>query len=543
MLPVALSTVKNLSLGNLFEKNVHRFPDKVVQVFEDGTKQTYGELNERANRLANGLLGLGLKKGDHVAWVCNNCMEFMEFHVATTKVGMVSVMVNNFMPKERIAFMLKHSDSKAVFYESQYQEVIDFSRKDAPDLKQFICIDRGQPVSSDCLRYEEIIAQSPDNAPDVIVNPEDPNSMLFTTGTTGNPKAVLKNQIADILYAINIFYNPYRDLTHKFDLPAYAHFRILLIPPQFHLGGYSISTIPLVFPGTLVVVRGYDAEKMLKLIDREKVHTTWVQPAMLYEIQRLPREVLDKYDVSSVIGCLCGGSALKEQEALDMRAFFHNAEVCSTYAATEIGWISIVNSHELAKTKPNCLGLPCAFGDWYIGDEEGRELPVGEIGLIWVSTPSMPVNFEYYKDPEATSKTFKNGWVAVGDLGYQDEEGNIYYCGRADDVIKSGGEKVSPLTIEEVLQQHPKVNSVAVVGIPDAKWQELVAAAVVLQKGETCTPEELIDYCRGKVANYEVPKKVVLLDALPLGTTGKVDRKQTRELLISLEEAATSTSD
>lgn len=528
-----LKCLEDVTIGNLFAKNLRLFPDKTIQVFEDGRRQTYRELEDRANRLANGLLDLGLNKGDHVAMLAMNCLEYMEVQLATAKIGIVSVLINNFMPEDRIAYMLDHSDSQAVIFESQYADAVNLARGKARQLRNFVMIERDNPQEIKGVgRYEDLIRQSSDKRPEVEVKITDPNSLLYTTGTTGVPKGVLKSMAADMYHPMNgMIYYPHYDATHKLGLPVYNHLVALLIPPQFHLGGQSFTLLPLIFPATIAIMKKFDPEKFLKIIHQEKVHTAWIQPAMLYEIKKLPEEILKKYDVSSMIVVNCGSTTLKAQEKKDLLAFFHNAALGSCYSSTEFALASYVSQEELEATRPDNLGVPAMCAEMMIADEEGNELPANEVGLIWVRTPGLPINCEYYKNEEATRKGFKDGWAIVGDTGWRDEKGYFYYYGRGDDIIKSGGEKVSPLPIEEVIQQHPKVNAAVVIGIPDEKWQEAVVAVVVPQAGENVTEKEIIQFCKGKVASYETPKKVCFLNELPLGTTGKVDRKSLRKMI------------
>jgi len=521
----------DMTLSNLFKKHLKLFPQKTVQVFEDGHRQTYEELDKRSNRLANGLLKLGLKKGDHVAMMAMNCLEYMEYQLATAKVGIVSVLINHFMPKERIAYMLDHSDSKAVIFENQYLDTIDYSCEKAKQLQHFIMIERDSTKQvKGFLKYEDIISQAPDTQPGVDVKITDPNTILYTTGTTGYPKAVLKSMAADMYHPIcgNIYY-PVSDATPKMGFPLFSHLVSLVMPPQFHLGGQSFTFMPFIFPATIIVMRTFEPEKFLSLIDREKVNSTWVLPAMLYKIQRLPSEILRKYDVSSVISIVCGSTTLKEQERKDLESFFHNARLGSNYASTEFAMVSYISGEELSVTRPDNLGFPVFSAEMKIADNEGNELAPNEVGQIWARSPGLPISCEYYKNNDATQKGFKDGWAIVGDMGWRDEKGYFYYHGRSDDIIMSGGEKISPLPIEEVIQQHPKVNAAVVIGTTDEKWQEAVTAIVVPIKSENLTEEEIINFCRSKLAAYELPKKVYFVNELPLGSTGKVDRRSLKE--------------
>ena len=212
-------------------------------------------------------------------------------------------------------------------------------------------------------------------------------------------------------------------------------------------------------------------------------------------------------------------------------AFFHNATLGSNYASTEFGTASYISHEQLDEGRANNIGTPVVAAEMMIADENGKELPINKVGDIWVRTPGLPINCEYYKNPEATRQGFKDGWSIVGDTGWRDEKGCFYYNGRGDDIINSGGEKVSPLPIEEIIQQHPAVNAAVVVGIPDNKWQEAVTAVIVPKKKCKLDEQDIIQFCKGKLANYEIPKRVFFLEELPLGTTGKIDRKTLKRML------------
>ncbi|MCK9274258.1 MAG: acyl--CoA ligase [Syntrophales bacterium] len=528
-------SLEKMTIGNLFKRNLRLFPEKTIQVLEDGKRQTYREIDERTNRLANGLLSLGLRKGDHVAIMAMNCLEYMEYQLATAKIGIVSVLINHLAPKDRILYMLENSDSKAIIFESRYLNSLLAYRENLLKLKNYIIIRREQETKNikDLIDYEYLIEKSPDTEINADVNIYDPNSIIFTTGTTGHPKAVRKSMAADLYHSIgSVIYYPNYDATFKLGLPAYTHLVSLLVPPQFHLGGQAVTLRPLILPGTIVLMSTFDPENFLRLIDREKINTSWVQPAMLYKIKNLPDEIITKYDRSSLITIICGSTSLKEKERKALESFFFNARLGSCYAATEFGIVSYVTSEELTATRPENLGLPVFSADIKIAGKDGAELPRNEIGEIWVRSPALPINCEYYKDEESTEKGFKDGWAIVGDMGWQDEKGYIYYYGRSDDIIMTGGEKVSPLSIEEVIQQNQKVDTVVVIGMPDEKWQEAVTAAVIPIKGTNLSQQEIMDFCRGKVANYEIPKKVYIVNELPIGPTGKLDRKALKKILL-----------
>lgn len=529
-----IRSIEEMTIHGAFEIGLRRDPEKTIQVFEDGRKQTYLETEDRSNRLANGLMSLGLSKGDHVGILAQNCPEYMEFYLAISKAGFVCVPINSWLPPDRISYIIGHSEIKALVFEGDFLPAVSDAAKTHRALRHLIMIGEEQP--RDVIAYDEFLKKSTNAGLDVEVKSTDPHMLMYTSGTTGMPKGVLKNMYADMMHPIlsnSYFFGVHQQLYYEEGDGA-----MMCIPPQFHLGGESMTIGTLMSGGMrkLVLVRSFEAEKILKLIHEEKVTTAWILPTMVYAFKQLPKEVLAQYDVSSLKYVICGSTSLPSRDREDMLAFFPNADLGANYACTETAMCAFVPRTVLEQTKPENLGRPSMFCDMMIGDAAAREIPRGETGIIWIKTPGMPMNSEYFKDPEKSAKAFKNGWFTPGDMGYQDEEGYFYYIGRTDDIIMSGGEKVSPLPIEEVVQSHEAVSSCVVVGIPDEKWGEKVVALVVLEKGQALSESELLDYCGGqdKLARFETPKRIFFVDALPTGATGKVLRRSARDTAATL---------
>jgi len=525
------NSFQDMTIGNLFDKQLKRFPKQVVQIFEDGKRQTYAQLNDRANRLANGLLGLGIKKGDFVAIYAMNCLEYMEFHLATARLGIVAVMLNCFMPKERIAYMIEMSASKAVIFDDQYQEIVKYCRENVPTLEHCIMINReGGESEEKMIDYDTLVETSSNRKPDVLVKLTDPNTLLFTTGTTGEPKGILKSQAADLWHALaNNFFEAYYTPVHKLSTPPYCHLRHIVVPPMFHVGPQVYHLFCFMFPRSAVIMKRFDPEKFVWLIDREQVNCVWIQPAMLFRIKQLSKKTLSNCNKNSIVSIICGGSTIKAEEADAMIEFFPNANLASNYASTETGTVSVITIEEIKKTNDQNIGMPVLGADLKILDEKENELQYGEVGRIWATCPGMPINCEYYKDPLKTTECFKDGWIYFGDMGYQDKQGYTYYYGRGDDIISSGGEKVSPFSVQSVLLEVKGVQAAEVIGVPDKKWGEAVKAVVIREKGSKISEEKIIQFCKNRLAKYEVPKSVDFVDIFPVGTTGKISRKALRD--------------
>lgn len=527
---MAISSVEDLTIHKAFEIGLRTSPHKAIQIFEDGTSQSFSELEERANRLANGLMDLGLAKSDHVGMLALNCPEYMEYYLAMSKAGFVCVPINSWLPTDRIAHIIDHAEIKALIFEDAYLEAVVSLRHTFKKLDHYILL--GDQEASGVISYRKLLAQSSEVLPDVRITSSDPHMLMYTAGTTGMPKGVMKNMYGDMLHAINC--TNYYHGVHHWSYEAGRDVVALCIPPQFHIGGESMTIGPMMMGGTMstVLVRSFEPEKILGLIHKYKVTAAWLLPTMVFAFRMLPAEVLAKYDVGSMRYIICGSTTLSPQDREDLLGFFPNADLGSNYACTETGMCGFVHLNTLQRTRPENLGKPCAFCEMMIGDENGNELPLGETGAICIRSPGLPMKNEYYKDPEKTEAAFKKGWFMPGDLGWKDQDGYIYYMGRMDDIIMSGGEKVSPLAIEAALQDHPNVNACVVVGVPDEKWGEAVTAMVVPYDGAEFSEDELIEHCRRKktLAKFEIPKHILFVDSLPTGTTGKVLRTAAKEM-------------
>ncbi len=523
------SSYNDLTVGNFFDRQLKKYPEKVIQVFEDGRRQTYAQLNNRANRLANALLRLGLKKGDFIAFYSTNSMEHMEFLLAAARIGIVAVFLNCFMPKERVIPMLEIAGARAIIYEDQFEESIQFFKEKGENRSvHYIGIRRGEGQRGiDGIDYNRLIEDAPDRHPGTGVRASDPYILLFTTGTTGEPKGVLKSMAGLYFHVLsNNFYAAYNVAAQRLGNAAYTNLRHLVVPPLFHIGPLVYPMYAFMMQRSMVIMRKFDPERFLWLIDHESVNGVWIQPAMLYRMKQLPPNILSKYNRSSIVVIICGGGPIKMAEVEDMMEFFPNATFSSNYGSTETGSAAVVTGEELRRTNEKNLGLPSLGADLKIEDDQGNELPAGKEGRIWITCPGMPIGCEYYKNPAKTKEGFKNGWVFLGDLGYQDDRGYTYYTGREIDFIKSGGEKISPLPIQSVLLTLDGVLAAEVIGVPDKQWGEAVKAVVIRNPGTHVSEEEIIRQCKGRLAKYEVPKSVDFVDQFPVGPTGKVLRSE-----------------
>lgn len=504
----------DMNVGYLLAKAVSNYPDKVAIVFE-GKRFTYREFNDRVNSLANGLLDKGVKKGDKVAILLRNSNEFIESYFATVKIGGVVVPVNFRLTAREIAYIVDNADAGVFIYGEEFRETIGSVRPELSKVEQYLFV--GKDVPDETIEFTKLINEYPNSEPDIEVLEDDDCELMYTSGTTGRPKGSL-------LTHRNVTWGVVNMMMARGDR---AEDKVLIVNPLYHIAGLNSHLIPRIGVGaTIVLMRAFNAEEVMETIEKERITAVGGVPTMYNFILQLPG--LEKYDTSSVTTITSGGSHLLKKTKNGLLKLFPNAGgVFDVYGCTELTSALTVLSGQDSLRKPKCVGKPPAFNEVRVINNEGEDVAVGKVGEVICKGPI--VMKEYYKNPEATSKAIHDGWFYTGDLAKVDKEGYLYLVDRETDMINSGGENIYSKEVEDVLDEHPKVEEVAVIGVPDEQWGESVKAVVVPKSGEKLTEEEVIDFCKGHLASYKKPKSVDFVDALPRNPFGKVLKRELRE--------------
>jgi len=498
-----------------------KYPQKTAAVYFD-KRCSYQELDERVNRLANGLLEMGFKKGDKVAYLLYNSIEGLEIIQALLRAGITLVPINYRLNPDHMEYIINHCDAICLFLGAELLDMVQpfMSKLKNIPRQNFIIV--GDKAPEGMNRYENIMSKSIEN-PEADVKPTDMAYIAYTSGTTGLPKGVVTSNRALMANMKNALFRGYS----RAEI-APENRTLLVMMPLVHSNSIWSTTITLWYGGTNVVYRsrGFDAEEVLKMIDRERVSTSSVVPFMLAKMLELPEEVRRKYDVSSVTS-IGSGSAMLYQSVIDkMPSYFSGVRLSNSYGSSETGPATTLRYQDLTK-KPGSIGKPIPGVNVKVLDKDGKELPLGEVGEIWVKSDQA---FEgYYKDPEKTAQAKRGEWACAGDLGYKDEEGYFYLADRGDDIIISAGEHIAPAEVENVITSHPAVAEVAVIGVPDEMWGQRVTACVKLKEGWVCTEEEVIGYCREKLPGFKVPKTCEFVTEFPTTLTGKILKRVLRE--------------
>ena len=475
---------------------------------------TYAQLNQQVNRLGNALVERGVERGDRVGIMGRNSDTYVLIYFALARIGAVAVPINFWYKSQEICYTLEQSGCSALIADGQFEEAIAPAQRQLPTLRWTLYYGQ-QPVPGSS-SLEEVMAAAVAANPEVQVDENDPHIILYTSGTTGFPKGAIFSHRSHYIHALSLAQTT----------GGQADDVGVVIYPLFHTGGPDCLVLPHFLLGaTLVILDGGDADEILTLTQRHRVTNIFCVPTIWRRLLARLRE--RNYDVSSVRRCL-GSSDTFPPDLLDDILQHFNAEVYVTYGLTEAGCLlTVCRLTHQDRSKLGSVGRPMPIVELALMDKEDRPVAPGEVGQVAARTPGMMD--DYWNMPSRTAEALREGWLYSGDMGRLAEEGYLYLAGRAKDMIISGGENVYPREIEESLISHPAVREVAVIGVPDPEWGEAVKAVVATVPGQSATEEDLIDYCRDRIASYKKPKSVIFVDALPRLPNKKVDKKVLRE--------------
>ncbi len=510
---------KRLLLGEIIASNARKFPDREAVIYGD-TRLTYREFNARINCLAHALMGMGVKKGEKVAILLFNCNQYLEAYLAMAKIGAIAVPLNFRLHPEEIAYIVDNADAVAFILGEAFVNTVRGIQKDLPKVRQYISVSE-KPVEG-MHHFESLLQKYPDDEPLVLVEEDDPAFIMYTAGTTGRPKgAVLTHKGQTIIWTLAIL-----ELSREPDLGDMSIWRACAAPPIFHLASFGTCLANLLFGATVILTTEvFNPVEIMQLLEREKCDSVLLIPAMANFLLQMPG--LDKYDTSSLKAWITGAAILTTDLRRRIMEAFPHVKIFDCFGQTETNAVVSLLRPSDAERKVASVGRALPFVEIRVVDDQDRDVPVGEVGeAVYRGRTIMK---EYYNNPEATAAAFRNGWFHSGDAVRQDEEGFLYIVDRKTDMIVSGGENIYPAEIEEVLHKHPKILEAAVIGVYDEQWGENVKAIVVTKPGETLTEEEVIDFCKERLASYKKPRSVDFIDALPRNPAMKVLKTVLRE--------------
>lgn len=504
----------------LIKRGARYYPNHTAVIFK-GEKSTFEQVYKNSNRLANALLKLGLRKGDRVASLLSNSMQSVEIDFALLLTGLVRVPLNTRLSEQELQHMIKETDAKALLFTEEFHERAS-QLKDKCEALQYLCQMNGTVQQSWAVYMPEYGRGVSEAEPNINVGDKDIATIQYTSGTTGTMKAAVHTHEVWTAICNNILTSlDIREGDIMLHAAPLTHASGTLILPHWVSGAANS------------ILSGFEPEHYLRVVHNEKPTTLNLVPTMI--VMLLSHENVQQYSFESVRNIIYGASPMP-REALKNGLQLWGPKFVQYYGQTEAPLILSILSKkdhlgegEEAEKRLLSCGRPVPTASIKIMNEENQEAPVNEIGEIAVSSNQMMTG--YWKEPDLTNETLKDGWIYTRDMGYLDEQGYLFLVDRKSDMIVSGGFNVYPREVEEVLYQHPAVLEVAVIGVPDEKWVETVKAFVVTHKDHSVTKDEMIQFCKTKLASYKKPTSVEFLDSLPKSAVGKVVRQQLRNPL------------
>ncbi len=514
-----------LNIGEIITVNASKYPNKLA--LKDRKQQlTFNELNERTNKLANGFLKSGISKGDKVAILSNNSIEFMEVYIAAAKGGFIIVPLNFRLHPNEISFILTNCDAKYLIVESRFREATEeiWQRSNElgyDNIERVLISDN--PVKN-WTHYEDIVELGENNYPPIKVNPEDTWVILYTSGTTGSPKGAVRSHRSYIAFFL------INGAEFSFTPQDYG----MILMPLSHVNStfYSFVFTYLGAPVYIHIEYNFNPEDVLRIIDREKITFTSMIPTHYNLILNLPEDVKKIYDLSSMRALLTSSAPATKQMKLNVMELFNQTHLFEAYGSTEAGLVTILRPEDqmdkLGSIGKECIGTDCI----QILDEQGNPAQLGEIGELYSRGPQM--FDEYYKLSGKTKDSFKGEFFSAGDMAKKDKDGFYYIVDRKANMIITGGEHVFPSEVEKIIATHPYVVECAVIGLQDYKWGEEVTAVCVLKEKMAPSSEitkTIRQFCEDKLTRFKIPKKVICINSeeIPRTGSGKVIHRILRE--------------
>ena len=509
--------------------------DSEFLIFED-ERVTYASWYRAVAALAIELQNIGVSKGDRVALAMRNLPEWPVIFFAATSIGAIAVPLNAWWTDQELVFGLENSGSKILLCDAERWDRISPHLSELPELEHVIVARSPGPLSASARPLEAIIGTPNDYAdlpdqdlPAVDIAPDDPSTIFYTSGTTGQPKGALGTHRNLTTNAVTVGYSAAAQALRRGDTLPEPTVRVgLTVVPMFHCTACSATMMPTVHAGhKMVFLHKWDTVRAMEIIEREKVNATGGVPFIAWQLIEHPDR--EKYDLSSIDSISYGGAPSAPELARKIYEVF-GALPGNGWGMTET--MATVTSHSAEDylNRPTSCGPPVAAADLKIMSDDGRqEMPVGEVGELWARGPMVVKG--YWKRPEATAETFVDGWVRTGDLARLDEEGFCYIVDRAKDMIIRGGENIYSSEVENVLYDHPAVMDAALIGIDHKTLGEEPAAIVQLAPGQRATEAELQQWVRERLANFKVPVKILFrTESLPRNANGKILKKDLKSL-------------
>ncbi len=511
-----------LTFGQMLSAQARLQPERIA-ARDLERAMTYRQWNARAGRLANGLLGLGLAKGDRVAVLAYNRVEWAEIYAAAAKAGLVAVPINFRLTGPEAQYILEDSAAAALVVEDALVPVIEGVR-DAIALPAERFIEIGSETAPAGYRaYEDLIAAGAEKDPEVAVSADDPWCLMYTSGTTGRPKGAIRGHRGMAMLA----------LMTEVELKLHRDDDALLVMPMCHANSLNFFTAFVYCGGTVTIFsrRSFDPALCLRTFEESGATFTSLVPTHYNMLLEVPEAERGTGSFDRVEKLMISSAPARVETKRAVMEMFPNSGLFELYGSTEAGWVTMLHPHEQFDNLGTVGREVVGSAPIRLLDDAGREVPDGEPGELFSCSP---YSFDgYWNRPDATAEAFRGGYVTVGDIALRDADGFIRLVDRKKNIIISGGENVYPSEVEAVLTSHPGVRDAAVIGRPDPKWGECVQAAIVRRQGHAVSAADLIAWTKDRLAGYKRPREIIFLAAeeMPRNATGKILHRTLREML------------
>ncbi len=517
---------KRQNLGDVLRRSAVRAPDKAAIIYyllDGSSKQiNYQQLNHQVNVLANKLTAMGVTKGDRVAALSRNNIEFIILGIALHKIGAWLTPVNFMLVPKDIEFLINFAEAKLFFVEDEFAATVAGLKAQLPSVENYVHLTQtGQPTPNNWLTFEQLFSDGDDSEPQVEIASDDTATLFFTSGTESAPKGVLSSHSAILASHLSYYIN--YGITQN-DI-------FLLSLPLIHMAGYNLFMMSLSGTLTTVMTQQPVPSQILQLLAKHKITATALPPTLYVGILADPE--LNQHDLTHADKFITWSSTIPKAmiegwKAIAPKLRFFTIQGSSESTATAItgGWID--QWEDVPNQDGRWVGTPMSFGtDVRLIDDDGVDVPVNVPGEQLIRGPVLLT--EYYKNDAANKKSFRNGWFHTGDILFRDENNNYFFADRKKDMIKSGGENVFCQEVESVIGTHPSVMQCAVFGMPDDRWGEAVTAAIVLKPSAELNEETIITFCKELMPSFKVPKKIYFRASLPVSAANKILKRELKD--------------
>ncbi len=505
-------------LAVMFHAAAHPDRDALIEYGEHGVKRlTWGEFDATINRLAHALIARGVGGGGRVALMLPNGSEYLIAQQALSRIGATAVQIGYRSKPAEIAYILNNAEPKATLVHAEFVDAMREARAQTKTGSPMIVVGADQVTDANTTDWDHALSAAPPDVPPRIKGGDGGGVIVYTSGTTGKPKGANRSwkktgfeSVADMIVQCGMRTDD----------------RHLVVCPLYHSAAPAFVTIMLSLGATVVLMNHFEPEGALDIIQREKITSTLMVPTMIIRITNLPEEALAKYDTKSLRWVMSAAAPLSTDAARRFMQRF-GPVLWNFYGATETGLVTLAGPHDHVN-RPGTIGRALRGNEIRLLDDAGHQVTPGQIGELYARNSTLISG--YHKNDEATASSQRDGFFSVGDMGRLDPEGYYYLESRKHDMVISGGVNIYPREIEDHLNTHPAILEAAVVGVPDPEWGETLKAFIVMRRGEQITETEVIDYCRKTLADFKRPRKVTFLEELPRNPTGKILKRELRDL-------------